>query len=732
LPTTIPTGSASPKLGAAIVAGSLSGLVTLTYSVSYAALIFKGSLLDRLDLGIGMALISAIVVAFVVALQSSFRFAIAGPDSNASAILALMASAIVAGASSDEEALSTVVMALALSSLFVGVTLFSIGRLKLGYLVRYIPFPVLGGFLAGTGWLITKGAFSVMTGQSFGFNNLDVLLQWKWQILWLPGLGLAICMMLVMSRFKHYLVFPSLILGGMLLSHLVLWLLGVSMQDAVQQGWLYRPFAREPSPAIWMAISWDSIQWPLIFSQVGNLFAMTGVVVITILLNATGIELSSEHDANLNRELSAAGIANVCSGLLGGIIGYQSISRSLLNFRAGGRIRPSGVAAAAFCVLFFLGASPLLTAIPKLVLGGLLLYLGLGLLKEWVILGWKKLSHTDYAMVMAILLVIAAMGFLEGVAFGLVISVVLVVLSYSQINVVKHVVTGESHRSSFSRPLSHQDYLKKHGQQTLILNLHGYLFFGTSHSLQEQVKAKIEGSATVLKSVILDFRLVTGLDSSITLSFEKILQIAKKNQLRMCITDLKPAMQAYFANAGLALGEKDGFQIFSTLDHCVQWCEDDLLKSGGLDPVPKNANIETVLTEMFLKPYQVQGFMKYLTGIDFRKDEVVCAQGATAKSMYFVASGIVTAQLEVPGGENIRLISMGPGTVFGEMGLYTMTPRSASVITEVDSVLYELSDDDLQLMQREDPDMATGLHRYIIRLMSERIAISNRKVLHLT
>jgi SulP family sulfate permease len=171
------SGLTGQQLGAAVVAGCLSGLVTLTYSFSYAALIFKGPLIERLDIGIGMALISAIIVALMVALKSSFPFAIAGPDSNASAILALMASAVVASTTTQEEALSNVIVTLALSSILVGVSLYFLGRLKLGYLVRYIPFPVLGGFLAGTGWLITKGSFSVMTGKTFGFNNLDILLQ---------------------------------------------------------------------------------------------------------------------------------------------------------------------------------------------------------------------------------------------------------------------------------------------------------------------------------------------------------------------------------------------------------------------------------------------------------------------------------------------------------------------------------------------------------------------------
>ena len=720
-------------MGASVVSGMLSGLVTLTYSVSYAALIFKGPLADRLDVGIGMALMSAVVVALLVALRSSFVFAIAGPDSNASAILSLMAGAIATSASNGAEALSSVMVALALSSVVVGIILYTIGRLKLGYLVRYIPYPVLGGFLAGTGWLIAKGAFSVMTGQSVRLGQLDILYQWTWMKLWIPGFVLALAMMFVMKRFKHYLVFPSLILGAMLLSHLVLFLLGVSMTEAVRMGWLYRPFEQQPSAYVWGELVIDEINWTLIFAESGNLVAMTGVVIITILLNATGIELSSQEDADLNRELSAAGMANFASGLLGGIIGYQSISRSLLNFRAGGLLRFSGVVAASFCALFFLGASSLLAAIPKLVLGGLLLYLGLGLLKEWVWDAWRKLSNVDYMMVMGILFVIAAMGFLEGVAFGLVISVVLFVVSYSQINIVKTVVTGNVQRSSFSRPLTHLEILKDKSRSVLILNLHGYLFFGTANSLLEQVKEKLEAEQVIpLKSVILDFRLVTGLDSSVTLSFQKILQISQKMGVEIYMTDLTSQMRDYFVDAELIQEDSSGYRTFPTLDYCVQWCEDALLKEEGVTARPESPSIESALTEMFLQPWLVEGFMTYLKKQTFEKNETVCPQGAKAESMFFVASGLVTAQLEIPGREPIRLITMGSGTVFGEMGLYTMAPRSAAVVTDEPTVLFELNDEQLKLMQKDDPEMATALHRFIIRLLAERLSQTNSKVQHLT
>jgi SulP family sulfate permease len=135
---------------------------------------------------------------------------------------------------------------------------------------------------------------------------------------------------------------------------------------------------------------------------------------------------------------------------------------------------------------------------------------------------------------------------------------------------------------------------------------------------------------------------------------------------------------------------------------------------------------------MFLKPWLVDGFMKYLKMQTYEKHQTVCPQGAKAESMFFVASGMVTAQLEIPGREPIRLITMGSGTVFGEMGLYTMAPRSAAVVTDEPTELYELNDEQLQLMQKEDPEMATALHRFIICLLAERLSQTNSKVQHLT
>jgi SulP family sulfate permease len=145
------------RLFADLFAGLVVGLVTVAFSVSCPALVFSGSLAGHLPLGIAAALVSACLTALVVAWCSSLPFAIAGPDSHGSAILALMAAALAA----SDANLATVLAAVVLCTLATGLFLYALGWLGCGHWVRFIPFPVVGGFLAGAGWLITRGSFVV-------------------------------------------------------------------------------------------------------------------------------------------------------------------------------------------------------------------------------------------------------------------------------------------------------------------------------------------------------------------------------------------------------------------------------------------------------------------------------------------------------------------------------------------------------------------------------------------
>lgn len=208
-----------------ITAGLIAGLVSVTYSLSFAVLIFSESLASHLSIGISNTLTSATLVAFVVACRSSFKFAIAGPDSNTVAILASMASMIAThllAQGKTSEVVPTVWAMLVASAILSSIFLLFLSHLKLGHFVRFIPYPVIGGFLAGAGWLIIKGAFTVTSGVRLEFSNLATVFQISSLIRWLPSLAFAVLLKTILIRYNHYLVLPTMLVVGVILTYLFL------------------------------------------------------------------------------------------------------------------------------------------------------------------------------------------------------------------------------------------------------------------------------------------------------------------------------------------------------------------------------------------------------------------------------------------------------------------------------------------------------------------------------
>jgi sulfate permease, SulP family len=134
--------------------GAISGVVSVVYCVSYAAFIFSGPLAPWLGYGIAATFISTAIGASVVALRSSLPFTIAGPDSSTSVVTATLVAAfvewLVANGAADH-VLAPTLFLLALSSALVGILLCGLGLAGAGRAIRFVPYPVIGGFLGATG-----------------------------------------------------------------------------------------------------------------------------------------------------------------------------------------------------------------------------------------------------------------------------------------------------------------------------------------------------------------------------------------------------------------------------------------------------------------------------------------------------------------------------------------------------------------------------------------------------
>ena len=721
-----------------ISAGIVLGILNLTLAISFGALIFSGELADSLCLGIGLLLFSACILGLVVALFSSFRGMIAVPQDAPAAILALIAATLagtLAGLSNPEATFMTIVACMAVTALVTGVTLWLMGVFRLGRFIRFLPYPVIGGFLAGTGWLLVTGALSMMTDMPLTFDRLSVFLQTPMLIKWLPGMVFGVLLWGILRRYQSDLIIPSMLLISIVLFYLVLFVAGISPTDAGGRGWLMGPF---PESSLWKPFLFSAFRqahWIAIFSQTGSIATIVMLSIISLLLNVSGIELAVQQEIDLNRELRAAGLANVLTGLGGGLAGYHTLGDTLLGHKMAGKSRLPGIISAVLCGAALLFGMSLLSFFPKFIGGGLLFFLGLNFLIDWVYESWFRLSFSDYLLILLIVGVIGTVGFLEGVSVGIIAAVVVFIVKYSRVNVVKHRLSGETYQSNVDRAIPYQRLLKEQGSQLLILKLQGYLFFGTADGLLTQIRERIhDRHLTSLRFLVCDFAIVTGLDSSALISFTKMTQLAATQHFTIVLTQLSPQILRQFEREGV-LKDAALLRVFSDLDHGVEWCEEQILRaeeeSGAAQPIP-GSDLESIFHEMLDALDQQTRFESlferlspYLERQDVQKGRYLIRQGETSDALYFIESAQVTAQLENEDGNHIRLQTIGMGKVVGELGFYLKRPATAAVIVREPGVVYRLSIATLRDMHTQDPSLTAFFHEFMAYLLSERLANTN-------
>lgn len=108
--------------------------------------------------------------------------------------------------------------------------------------------------------------------------------------------------------------------------------------------------------------------------------------------------------------------------------------------------------------------------------------------------------------------------------------------------------------------------------------------------------------------------------------------------------------------------------------------------------------------------------------------DVLFRQGTTGREVYFIAEGQLAAVLEIDGGRSVRLRELGQGSVLGEIAVYLATARTATVVADMPTRVWELAPPSLERMEREAPALAIGFHRAIMRQVAERLAQLTREL----
>ncbi|WP_281928001.1 SulP family inorganic anion transporter [Roseibium album] len=715
---------------AILSAGLICGVLTAMFAISAAALLFASVLSAHITLAIGICLLGTIVLSVVIALFSSCPGMLSVTQEVTVVTLAVIAASIhgtMSAAHSEAEILATIIVMIGLATTVTGAALLAMGVFRLGRLIRFIPYPVLAGFLAGMGWLIVSGAMAVILGTPLSAQTLPTLFETANLIKWLPAVAFALVVNLAARRSGSPMVLPLAIAAFLVVFHVAVWMLGLPMAELQGQGWFFAPAQGGSITLPFHGNPLAQADWTAIWSELPKISALLAISGAALLFASSGIELSVRRDIDLDRELRAAGLANVLAGAGGGAAGFQGLGLTILAHHLGASYRITGLLVAAVCIAILLYGATLLSFIPIPLFGGLLLWIGGGLLYQWLIGIYAKVSRREYLIVLLIVALIINVGLLEGVLVGVFAAAALFVLEYARVEVVKYAINGETYQSRVEHHPDDQAYLRKNGSKIQVLRLQGFIFFGSVQQLYRRARRCFETSD--VRFLVLDCRDVTGFDSSAIQSLTKICGMVREKDCRLIVSGLNPALSQRLNR--LILGGMHGSAVlrFDETDQAVAWCEDCLLYEWENRPCTQHTQrFADRLAHDLDDPHAFEAMRPYLEKITYKTQNRIINQGEGGTDIYFIESGFVRVQLETRNEQPVHLRTLGPGTTVGEMSFFLQRARTASAIAETDAVLWRLSHNDLFQIARLQPELAHALNSHFIRTIAERLDQSNALV----
>jgi SulP family sulfate permease len=714
------------KLSTALPAALIVGVINITYTISFSALVFNGVLAGYFQLGMSIVLVSYAIASFVMASGSSLPGLIVTPKGALVAIVSVMAASIISASSTmvdGETALATLLMCLMISTFAAGLCFFFLGVFRLGNLIRFIPFPIMAGYFGGVGILLVKGSFTIMTDISFTFNNLHELIADGNMILWIPGVVFALVGLIVARRFAHFLAIPLVIATGIILFYIAAGMLRLYPENLRSLGLLMPLISSKIMLPQFVFFSIEAVRWEAVWGQWGSILSILLVGNMSILLYISITEVGTGQEIQLEMDLKAAGVANMVSALIGGVVSFHEPVDTKLSYRLGGKTRIVGYLFGLVCLVFVFCGGYVVGYFPKPIMGGLILCVGLELLLDNVGKSWRQLPKSEFALVCLIIVVVALLGFLKGIGVGILLAILLFVINYSRTEVIKSHLSGRIYHSKVERSPMEQRVLSRCGDGLQIFILQGYLFFGTAERLLSNIRQLISkhyhGAENRPAFIIIDFRLVQNIDSSALNAFAKLLKTAENKDIKLVFTDMN-------ALAGYQFDTMDYFDNhhairFDHLDYGLEWCEEQLLRSESL-PDEQLLDFDAHLTEILQHPDMVPHFKSFLDEITLSEGDTLFRKGDASDSLYFIKSGRVSILLPKPDGTTVRLRTMGAGTLVGEIGLYTEKPRSAHAVADRASTLNVLTYERFKALERQFPDISRQFHKFVVRSLSFHMA----------
>lgn len=701
-------------------------LVAFPAAIAFGVTVYSGIGPAYAGLGAVAGIVGAVVIGLVAALLGGTDRLVSTPCAPAAAVLSAFAIESVAAGTSPQ---LTVLMIL-LVGLAAGMVQIALGLVGVGRLIKYIPYPVVSGYLTGVGLIIIGSQIVKLLGASEGLRWWQALIDpagWDWRALLIGSVtaGVAVAAPRCTRRL------PGIILGiaGGATAYALLAVfdsglrqlagnpLVIGALDFSADGYLATLVGR------WTEIG--SIGRTQLASLVGA--ALTLGVLLSIDTLKTCVVLDqltrSRHDSN--RELVAQGIANCSANALGGISGAGQMGATLVGLNSGASSRACGVFEGLFCLIAALLASAFVAWIPVATLAGILVVIGLRMIDR-APLRFLRTRGTwlDFGVVAAVVVVALTVGLIAASAVGVGLAMLLFVREQISGVVVRHKMLLGQTSSSWHRPQREVDVLAAKGDRAIIFGLQGSLFFGNTYQLYTDLEQEIASR----DYVVIDLTRVRSIDVTAAHLFKQIRDTIKERGAKLVLCgirngeDTRANVRELLSTSGVVKPDSKTVRVFADLDTAIAWVEDRLLGEEE-DDSPGEAPMELAEMEIF-SGYREDTLADLAALMEVRRypaGAVLYERGDEGCELFWVRRGSVRLVAALDRGQARPMASFGRGDFFGGLAFLDGERRPNHALAVSDTEVYVLSRERFEQFSKVHRTLAFNLAMSMARVVASRL-----------
>ena len=547
-----------------IFGGITAGIVALPLALAFGIQAFGG--IDdpsASSMGALAGLIGATFLGFFASLFGGTHSQISGPTGPMTVITASLLSGVWAA----QHSMSAVLISMSLAGLFCGLFQILFGILKIGKYVRYIPYPVLSGFMSGIGVIIIIQQLYPLIGCKSPVLVVDMITQFPERVAGgvsftalLLGLGtIAIIYLFPLITKK----IPSTLVALLVMTIISLFL---NMDEKLLIGQIPAGF---PMPAFAKeGLDFSGLDWGLVLkASVIPGLTLAGLGSIDTLLTSVVADNITKTHHNSNRELIGQGIGNMISGLFCGISGAGATMRTVVNVKSGGRTQISGMVHSLLLLAVLLGLGSLVRYVPLAVLAGILITVGWGIIDFKGFKDLLRIPRADAVVLIIVFLLTVFVDLLTAVGIGMVIACVLFMKRASDL------VEGgysTSEMTNFDKESPRQDeggMPDKVKHKIYIQRLNGPIFFGTITKFQQVMNDVPEDA----KIVIIRMRLVSFMDQSGLYAMETAIKELQDRGVLVLMTIIQPQPMYMLKTMKVIPELVPELHTFETFEDCTEF-----------------------------------------------------------------------------------------------------------------------------------------------------------------